>query len=196
MDWPYVKSCCTQTSVSDTKYLWLEPGVVNTGQNGTRTNGLHSDSGNLARGRAFHAAVGNDGGYFLRSLVDPSADDGLSLLQHERAQLRNEEEKVPKQIRIKPSQGDDLNIKGLRDSLGRIDVVCRYFCKKRLCCKKKKMKEALLCNHRFQSGEWAPSIKAWFISCSFWKVVYGSNYNGNVVRYNILKNLFNTYFSR
>lgn len=45
-------------------------------------------------------------------------------------QLRNEDkEQIYQQIRMDSSKGDDLNIKALRESLGRVAAVCRYFCK-------------------------------------------------------------------
>lgn len=78
----------------------------------------------------------------MKVMVDPSLDllwshQQVKFSQQERAQLRHEEEKVRKQIWTEPSQGDDLNIKGLRGSLGRIDVVCRYFCKNDCAAKKR-----------------------------------------------------------
>lgn len=115
----------------------------------------------------------NDGGSQLRWHAEPWAEETLAAGDL----LRNKEEKVYKQIRIHSSKGDDLNIKGLRESLGRIHTVCRFFCKLLF------LLIAVLCNHRFQLEKRSPSVKAWFISCSFWKVVYGSNYNGNAVRY-------------
>lgn len=44
-------------------------------------------------------------------------------------QLKNKEKKVYKRIKIDSSRRDDLNIKELRETLGRTDDVCKYFCK-------------------------------------------------------------------
>lgn len=68
----------------------------------------------------------------MRMTVDHCAD---LMLRHRHGaleagdQLRNKEEKVYKKVRMDSSKGGDLNIKRLRESLGRIDDVCKCFCK-------------------------------------------------------------------
>ena len=61
----------------------------------------------------------------LRSRAKLSANKTLEAWN----QLRKGDGEVYKKIRIDSSKWDDLDMKGCRETFGRVDDTCKYFCK-------------------------------------------------------------------
>ena len=81
--------------------------------------------------------------------------------------VRREDKKSSRKIRTGSPKRGDLDSKGLRETFGRLDYICKYFYKSDFAVKKM---ETMLYNQRFLSEKLSPSVKSWFISCSFWKL--------------------------
>lgn len=102
-------------------------------------------------------------------------------------QLKNEEKNDYKKSRIDSSKGSDLNIKGLRETLGRIYDIYKYFCKNDCCKKWRRLYYIII---EFYQKNYPLSQKPGLFLVHF---ANGWNYNKNVARYNI-KNTFNFIF--